>query len=52
MNPVDGNRYFVKPLEEEERFGDFLDFVQEQEREERSDTSIHEVKYAQTRMFF
>ena len=48
INPVNGKRYFVKPLEELESFGEFLGYVQEQEKAPREGND--EVKYAQTRM--
>ena len=46
-NPLDGKRYFVKPLEELEPFGEFLSYVQKQEKAPTWEKG--EVKYAQTR---
>lgn len=48
INPANGKRYFVKPLEELESFGEFLSYVQEQEKAPCEGND--EVKYAQTRM--
>jgi hypothetical protein len=48
INPANGKRYFVKPLEELESFGEFLGYVQEQEKTPCEGND--EVKYAQTRM--
>ncbi|MCJ1241113.1 hypothetical protein MMC14_009117 [Varicellaria rhodocarpa] len=44
-NPVDDKLYFVKPLEEQEAFEDFLDYVVSQQK--RRD-GAENVKYAQT----
>jgi hypothetical protein len=48
INPANDKRYFVKPLEELESFGEFLGYVQEQEKTPCGGND--EVKYAQTRM--
>jgi hypothetical protein len=48
INPANGKRYFVKPLEELESFGEFLGYVQKQEKTPCAGND--EVKYAQTRM--
>jgi hypothetical protein len=47
INPLDDKKYFVKPLEELEPFGEFLNYVQKQEK--APSTENGEVKYAQTR---
>lgn len=47
MNPEDGITYFVKPLEIEEPFGNFLDYVKDQEL---GAATTQAVRYAQTRM--
>lgn len=48
MNKVDGLEYFVKPLEIEETFETFLDFICAQERGKHPRSRV---KYAQTRTF-
>jgi hypothetical protein len=48
INPENGKRYFVKPLEELEPFGEFLSYIQDQEKVPCKGNG--EVKYAQTRM--
>ena len=48
MNNVDGLEYFVKPLEIEESFKAFLDFVRGQELGKLSQSKV---MYAQTRTF-
>ncbi|SLM38298.1 JmjC domain [Lasallia pustulata] len=45
MNPEDGITYFVKPLEIEEPFGNFLDYVKDQEL---GAATTQAVRYAQT----
>ena len=46
MKSEDGEMLFVKPWEEEQEFGEFMDFVIEQEKSGKVDG---EVRYAQTR---
>lgn len=46
MNPEDGIKYFVKPLEIEEPFEDFLNYVKDQEL---GAVATQAVRYAQTR---
>jgi hypothetical protein len=43
----DGKEYFVKPLEVEESFQDFVNYIQDQDIRGDRDS---DVKYAQTRM--
>ena len=47
-NTENGTTYFVKPLEVEEPFEDFLNYVKDQEQ---GAVTTGAVKYAQTRMW-
>lgn len=46
-DPRDGRPYFVKPFEREEKFNDFLSYLQKQELSHNLSSSV---KYAQTRI--
>lgn len=49
VNPSDNQPYFVKPLERDEAFSDFLRHIRDQEF---SHESGGHVKYSQAREFF
>jgi hypothetical protein len=46
----DGEVVFVKPWEEQQDFGECIDFIAQQERDGKSDGA--EVRYCQTRQYF
>lgn len=45
----DGPTYFVKPMEVDEPFSDFVDYVRNQEKTERRMSKDEKVKYSQAR---
>lgn len=45
----DGPTYFVKPMEVDELFSDFVDYVRNQELSEKTIYAARSVKYSQSR---
>lgn len=45
----DGPAYFVKPMEIDESFSDFIDYVRDQERSAGRINKAEKVKYGQAR---
>lgn len=45
----DGPEYFVKPMEIDEPFSDFIDYLRSQEKSERPIDKDEKVKYSQAR---